>query len=112
MTGRHVTEAALQLEVRELTGLLRRDDSFAGLRDLLAVKGIPASAAVLAGLIEGEDLTSYGVILTPDRECVVFETAPDDSLIRWEVVDDPETLADSFQAVLAGIAMVRAGQIS
>jgi len=111
MTGRRVPEEMLQLEVRELTDLLRRDSSFAGLRDMLAAKGIPASAAVLAGLIEGEDLSRYGVILTPGRECVLFETAPDRSLIRWEIIGEPGTLANAFQAVQAGIAMVWAGQI-
>ena len=79
---------------------------------MLAGKGIPASAAILAGLIEGEDLSRYGVILTPGRECVLFETAPDDSLIRWEVIDEPETLTDAFQAVLVAIAMVRDGRIA
>jgi hypothetical protein len=112
MAGVRVPERLLQLEVREQTDLLRHDGSFAGLRDALAAKGIPASAAVLAGLIEGEDLSTHGVILTPRRECVLFETAPDDSLIRWEVIDEPETLTNAFQAVLVGIAMVQAGQIS
>jgi hypothetical protein len=112
MADRRVPEELLQLEVRELTDLLRRDDSFAHLRDMLAAKEIPASATILAGLIEREDLSSYGVILTPRKECVLFETAPDDSLIRWEVIDDPETLTNAFQAVLVGVAMVRAGQIS
>jgi hypothetical protein len=114
MTGRRVPEELLQLEVRELTDLLRHDGGFAGLRDMLAAKGVPASAAILAGLIEGEDLSSYGVVLTPGRECVVFETAPGpgDSLVRWEVIDQPETLSDAFEAVLVGIAMVRDGRIS
>ena len=51
-------------------------------------------------------------MLTPGQECVLFETARDDSLTRWEVIDDPRTLGNDFQAVLAGIAMVRGGQIS
>jgi len=114
MTGRRVPEELLQLEVTELTDLLRHGGSFTGLRDMLAAKGVPASAAILAGLIEGVDLSRYGVILTPGRECVVFETAPGpgDSLVRWEVIDQPGTLSDDFEAVLVGIAMVRDGQIS
>jgi hypothetical protein len=51
------------------------------------------------------------VVLTPGRECVLFETAPDRSLIRWEIIDDPQTLTNAFQALLVGIAMVRAGQV-
>lgn len=112
MDARHPPEELLRLEVRELTDLLRHDGSFAGLRDTLAAKGIPASAAILAGLIESADGRRYGVILTPGQECVLFETARDDSLIRWEIIDDPRTLGHDFQAVLTGIAMVRAGQIS
>jgi hypothetical protein len=106
------SEELLRLEVRELTDLLRHHDSFAGFRDTLAAKGIPASVAILAGLIEGEDERRFGVILTAGQECVLFETARDDSLIRWEIIDDPRALGYAFQAVLVGIAMVRAGQIS
>lgn len=101
----------LQLEVRELTDLLRHADSFAELRDTLAAKGIPASRAILAGLIQSEDESSYGVILTPGQECVLFETSPDGSLIRWEIIDDPRTLTNAFEAVLVRVAMVRADQI-
>jgi len=39
-------------------------------------------------------------------------STPDGSLIRWEIIDDPRALTNSFEAVLAGIAMVQAGQIS
>ena len=112
MAASRPSEELLRLEVRELTGLLRHHDSFAGFRDTLVAKGIPASVAVLAGLIEGEDERRFGVILTAGQECVLFETARDDSLIRWEVIDDPRALGHAFQAVLVGIAMVRAGQIS
>jgi hypothetical protein len=112
MAARRPPEKLLRLEVRELTDLLRHADSFAGFRDTLAAKGIPASLAILAGLVEGEDERRHGVILTPGQECVLFETARDDSLIRWEIIDDPRTLVYDFQAVLVGIAMVRADQIS
>lgn len=99
------------MEVRELTDLLRHADSFADLRDTMAAKRISASGAILAGLIESEDCSSYGVALTPGQDCVLFETAPDGSLIRWEIIDDPRTLTRAFEAVLVGIAMVRADQI-
>jgi hypothetical protein len=112
MAARRPPEDLLRLEARELTGLLRHAESFAGFRATLAAKGIPAASAILAGLVEGEDERRYGVVLTPGQECVLFETARDDSLVRWEIIDDPRTLSYDFQAVLAGIAMVRAGQIS
>jgi len=57
--------------------MLRHADSFAGLRQTLAATGLPASAVILAGLIERS-----------------------------------RTLGYAFQAVVTGIAMVRAGQIS
>jgi hypothetical protein len=112
MATRLPAEELLQLEVRELTDLLRHDESFAGLRDTLASQGIPASVAILAGLIESEDERRYGVVLTPGQECILFETAGDDSLVRWEIIDEPRTLRHDFQAVLTGIAMVRDGEIS
>jgi hypothetical protein len=73
MVAKRPPEELLQLEVRELTGLLRHDASFADLRDALASKGLPASVAILAGLIEGEDESRYGAVLTPGLECIVFE---------------------------------------
>jgi hypothetical protein len=79
---------------------------------VLASKGLPASVAILAGLIDGEDGSRYGVVLTPGQECIVFELAPDSTLIRWDAISDPRVLADSFDAVITGIAMLRDGQIS
>jgi hypothetical protein len=82
-------EELLQQEVRELTDLLRNADSFSGLRDVLATKGLPASEVILAGLIEGEDESRCGVILTASHECVRFETASSGSLARWKLSINP-----------------------
>jgi hypothetical protein len=103
--------AAHQGALRQRRGHPRHADSFTDLRDTLAAQGIPASAAIPAGLIESEDESRYRVILTPGQECVLFETAPDGSLIRWEIINEPRTLTNAFEAVLVGIAMVRADQI-
>ena len=105
-------EELLQQEVRELTELLRYADSFADFRNALADKGLAASETVLAGLIEREDETRYGVILTPAEECILFEADPDDFLTRWKFIDKPDALTSDFQAVSVGIHMMRTGQIS
>jgi hypothetical protein len=102
-------EEQLQQEVRELTDLLRNDDTFADLRDALAAKGLSASETILAGLIESEDESLYGVIITANEECVRFESAPNGRLTRWEIIKDPDALTDDFQAVSVGIAMKRGG---
>lgn len=102
----------LQQEVTELTDLLRHDGSFEDIRDVLDAHGLSASDTVLAGLIEGEDESQYGVLLTPARECIRFEVAPDGSTAIWETVGDPGSLANDFQAVSAGLDMMRNGQIS
>jgi hypothetical protein len=112
MTARRPPEELLQQEVRELTDLLRHADSFADLRDVLAARGTPASETILAGLIESEDESRYGVILTAGQKCVRFETAPNGSLARWETIDEPDALTSDFQAVSVGISMMRRGQIS
>ncbi len=112
VTARHATEEQLRQEVRQLTDLLRNDDSFADLRDALAGRGLLVSETLLAGLIESEDESRYGVIIAVDLECVRFESGSDGRLIRWEIIDDPCELAEDFSAVAAGIVMKRAGQIS
>jgi hypothetical protein len=112
MTAKQPPEELLQQEVRELTGLLRHAYSFADLRDALAARGLAASQIILAGLIEGEDESRYGVMLTASQECVRFEAAPDGPLTRWETIDEPDALASDFQAVSVGISMMRRGQIS
>ena len=109
---RHPPEHLLQQEVRELTDLLRHAGSFAELRDALAARGSPASETILAGLIEGEDGSRYGVILTASQECVRFETASNGSITRWELIDKPDALTSDFQAVSVGISMMRSGEIS
>lgn len=112
MMARIPPEELLRLEVRELTDLLRHHDSFADFRDLLASRGSPAFETILAGLIEGEDRSRYGVILTASRECILFETAPNRSLTRWEIIDEPDALTSDFQAVAVGVCMMKKGQIS
>lgn len=112
MTARQPPEELLQQEVRELTSLLRHADSFADLRDALAARGLAASQIILAGLIEGEDESRYGVILTANQECIRFEADPGGSLTRWENIDNPDVLTSGFQAVSVGISMMRRGQIS
>lgn len=112
MTARRPPEELLRQEVRELTDLLRHADSLADLRDTLTARGLAASETILAGLIEGVDESRYGVILTASQGCVLFETAPDGSLTRWEIIEEPDTLTSSFQAVSVGISMVKRGQIS
>lgn len=100
-------------QVRELTDLLRQSPSMAYFRDILATKGLPASKTILAGLIDSEDNSQYGVIITAAQECIVFETAGDDSLIKWETVKDPSTLTDDFgDAASVGLSMLRNGEIS
>jgi hypothetical protein len=112
VTDRHTPEKLLQQEVRELTDLLREEDSLAGLRAALAARGALASETILLGLFASEDESQYGVVLTASRECVRFETAPGGSLTRWEIIDDPETLACDFPAVSVGVSMAESGQVT
>ena len=112
MIPRWPSEELLQQEVRELTELLRDADGCAELRAALAAKGLAASETVLAGLIEGEDESQYGVVITPAQKLIRFEIAPNGSLIRWELVDEREDLTSAFLAVSVGLDMVRNGQIA
>jgi hypothetical protein len=105
-------EHLLRQEITELTDLLRHADAFADLRVALAAKGSPAAKTILAGLIEGEDGSRYGVVITPSQECLRFETTPNGSITRWELISKPDALAPDFQAVSIGISMVRSGEIS
>jgi hypothetical protein len=99
-------------EVKELTDLLRNDDSFSHLRELLADRGLIASETILAGMISSEDNSDYGAFLTATGHCMAFETGPDGSLTRWERVDDITTLEDDFEAIAVGVSMQRRGRIS
>jgi hypothetical protein len=105
-------EELLEQEVTELTDLLRHEDSFASIREMLAAKGLSASELVLAGLIDGIDGSRYGVILTHGYECIRFEIAPNGSLAMWDKIDELDDLKSGFQAVPTGISMMRRGQIS
>ena len=104
--------AELRLEVRKLTELLRGDSAFADLRNLLAARGLHASEVDLAGLIEGEDNSQYGVFIPADAQCFLFEIGPSNELIRWERIEDVDALARDFSAVSVGIAMRRTGELA
>lgn len=111
LAGVAVTEELLRQEVEELTDLLRSDAAFADLRDVLTDRGLLPSETLLAGLIESEDESSYGVFLTVDLHCIRFETGPDGELTEWRNIDDLSALTKDFQAVAVAIAMRRAGEI-
>jgi hypothetical protein len=61
-----------EAEVAELTELLRHDESFMELRDALAANGIVIASTLLAGLIERQDESREGVLVTDDRRCIRF----------------------------------------
>lgn len=105
------TEEQLRQEVEEVTTLLRNDAAFAELRDLLADHGLVPSETVLAGLIDGEDESMYGVFLTVDLQCIRFEARGNGELIEWRNIDDLSILANAFEAVDVGVAMLQAGEI-
>jgi hypothetical protein len=107
-----MTIEELREEVTELTDLMRDDGDFAGIRKVLAAQGLSPDDTVLAGLISGGDDSQYGVLLTGAGECVVFETDPRGSLVRWETVEDITTLAEDFGAVAVGAEMKRNGEIT
>jgi hypothetical protein len=102
----------LRQEVSELTELMRDDESYRDIRDVLAAKGLSPADAVLAGLISGEDNSQYGVLVLDDESCVLFATNPRGSLLRWETVRDIATLETDFRTIAVGLEMKRNGEIS
>jgi hypothetical protein len=112
MTARPPSDELLRQEVRELTDLLRTDDAFADLREVLTARGLSASGTLLAGLIDGEDNCRYGAFVTTAGEIIRFECAPDDRVVLWEQVDDPAAWLVDFQAIEIAVAMKEAGLIS
>src|SRR5438046_2196915 len=105
-------EDLLELEVRELTDLLRHADSLEGLRQALTDRGLIVSETILAGLIESEDESRLGVLLTSSGECVLFEANREDSFTQWEPIVDITSLEDGFDAVSVALSMQRLGRIT
>lgn len=101
---------ALEQEVYELTELLRTSSEFDTLRNRLEEHRLRPSRIVLAGLIEGEDNSRYGVILDGEN-CWLFETDSDESLILWERVVDATRLNSDFQAIQVAASMIRDGRL-
>ena len=52
------------------------------------------------------------MLITADLELIPFEINRDVQVLLWEIVDDPNVLAQDFGAVVIGIAMKQGGQIS
>ena len=105
------SQEELEEEVGELTHLLRGDKSFVDLRNALSAEGLSVSETVLAGLIEGEDESLYGVVVGLDGGCARFEMASDGKFTQWETVHDLDSLSSDFQAVRVAFDMVRGGHL-
>jgi hypothetical protein len=95
----------LQLEVEDLTELLRTDDALADLRAVLISHGMRPEDVLLGGLIEGEDESSYGVFVASDGACTVFETVRSGEVIRWERVEEPSTFRSAFGAIDVAVSL-------
>jgi hypothetical protein len=106
MTGTSLE--TLKLEVKELTEMLRADDTFADLRAALTAHHMQLEDYLLGGLIDGEDGSSYGVLVGRDGVCTVFEEVKGGEFVRWERVEDPESLASAFGAVNVAISLATA----
>lgn len=100
-------ESELESEVRELTRLLREDPSFDDIRSALVAKGIAVSNVILAGLIEGEDESQYGVAITSGLKCIRFDLAADGSVTEWAEVVDIDSLTVDFQAVKVAVQLAK-----
>jgi hypothetical protein len=105
-------EGLFKDEVVELTELLRTDASLDALRSLLENRGLRADETILAGLIDSEDMSQYGVLLTREARLVAFEIAPDGAVRRWDDVEDPRLLEADFQAVAVAVDLQRRGEIT
>jgi len=102
------SEALKKLEVEELTELLRTDVAFADLRAALTTHHMQLDECLLGGLIDGEDGSSYGVFVCRDGVCIVFEKVRSGEFIRWERVEDPESLTCAFGAINVAISLATA----
>ena len=110
MTTNRIPTELLKREVRELTELLRNDALFANLRHALSVHGLHASDVILAGFVTTDDESEHGVFLTTDLAGIRFELGRNGSVVRWDAVDEPDTLTEFFPAVSVGIAMMRSDE--
>ncbi len=99
---------ALKRDVEEMTELLRTDDAFADLRAALTAHHMRLDECLLGGLIDGEDGSSYGVFVCRDGVCIVFEKVRSGEFIRWERVEDPDSLTSAFDAIYVAIALATA----
>ena len=99
---------ALKRDVEEMTELLRTDDAFADLRAALTAYHMRLDECLLGGLIGGEDESTYGVFVCRDGVCTVFEKVRSGEFIRWERVEDPDSLTSAFDAIYVAIALATA----
>lgn len=89
-----------------MTDLLRNAPSLAALRPQLAGRGIDVDTCLLAGMVDTEEMTSFGALVGDNGEIWYFETDSEQTIEHWERVDDPTTLADSFRAVEVAVEVV------
>lgn len=99
----------LTQEVEELTVLLREDQAFEDLRNVLLSRGISVADTLLGGLIEGEDESRYGVFVLRDGECVVFDQDATGDIRRWESVQDIGLLGNDFKAIRVALSIRSSG---
>ncbi|MGI5178416.1 hypothetical protein ACQEVZ_18985 [Dactylosporangium sp. CA-152071] len=112
MSSHSISPEDLRQEVVELTELLRDDESFRDVYNLVISKGLTIGDVLLAGLVENEDTgDQYGLLVVEDGQCVVFELDRYGSVKHWERIDDVSVLDDEFFTVAVAVAMKRSGDV-
>jgi len=95
----------LRMEIEELSDMLRNDETWEKLREILRARNIDAQTTLLVSFMEDDEDRELGVLVTAGRRVLQYKrnTAVDDaaSFEAVDITDQPDRLEDYPQVPLA-----------
>lgn len=103
-------------EVLELTELLRGDEEWEDLREILTEKGFNLSQIALVSFMEDEEENEYGVIVTKDIRISKYSRSTENgkndiSSFRLEDISNEKDEMDKYPQISVAIDMIKNKEI-
>jgi hypothetical protein len=94
----------LRMEIEELSDMLRNDETWENLREILRARNIDPEKSLLVSFMEDDEDRELGVLVTGAKRVIEYKrstTANDASFEAVDITDQPERLEEYPQVPIA-----------
>ena len=100
-------------EILELTELLREDEEWEDLRNILVKNGFDLNQLLLVSFVEDEEENEFGVIVTKDLKAIEYSRSTSDDEENTDSFNSKEIISgmDKYPQISVAIDMINNGEV-